>query len=199
MLIKTQERDNNTYYNISVEQEMKVILTERLMGWSDFDEVLVYTITIKTDSNSEDVASYQSSQDAKAELERFKNAWMNGDEEFEFAADDELRRKLNDIKMRRKKELEQEIERRKKELEQEIERFKQEHEQRHKELFEEVKEQVEFDRALTKFFCYAATFLTYGAVIHLGVKYIKAPLPLAVTGILAGVIGAALVSYAKKQ
>lgn len=199
MLIKTQERDNNTYYNISVEQEMKVILTERLMGWSDFDEVLVYTITIKTDSNSEDVASYQSSQDAKAELERFKNAWMNGDEEFEFAADDELRKKLNDIKMRRKKELEQEIERRKKELEQEIERFKQEHEQRHKELFEEVEEQVEFDRALTKFFCYAAMFLTYGAVIHLGVKYIKAPLPLAVTGILAGVIGAALVSYAKKQ
>lgn len=81
----------------------------------------------------------------------------------------------------------------------EFEKFKQEYEQRHKELFEEVKEQVEFDRALTKFFCYAATFLTYGAVIHLGVKYIKAPLPLAVTGILAGVIGAALVSYAKKQ
>ena len=85
----------------------------------------------------------------------------------------------------------------------EFEKFKQEYEQRHKELFEEVKEQVkeqvETDRALTKFFCYAATFLTYGAVIHLGVKYIKAPLPLAVTGILAGVIGAALVSYAKKQ
>lgn len=188
MLIKTQKRDNNTYYNISVEQEMKVIMTERRIGWSDFDEILVYTITIKTDSNSEDVASYQSRQDTEAELERFKSAWMNCDAEFEFAADDELRKKLSDIKMRRKKELEQEIE-----------RFKQEREQKRREMFEEVKEQVEFDRALTKFFCYAATFLTYGAVIHLGVKYIKAPLPLAVTGILAGVIGAALVSYAKKQ
>lgn len=199
MLIKTQKRDNNTYYNISVEQEMKVMMAERRMGWSDSDEILVYTITIKTDSSSENVASYQSRQDAEAELERFKNAWMNGDEEFEFAADDELRKKLNDIEMRRKKELEQEVERRKKELEQEIERFKQEREQRCSERLEELKEQAEFDRGLTKFFCYAATFLTYGAVIHLGVKYIKAPLPLAVTGILAGVIGAALVSYAKKQ
>ena len=188
MLIKTQKRDNNTYYNISVEQEMKVMMAERRMGWSGSDEILVYTITIKTDSSSENVASYQSRQDAEAELERFKNAWMNGDEEFEFAADDELRKKLNDIEMRRKKELEQEIE-----------RFKQEREQRCSERLEELKEQAEFDRGLTKFFCYAATFLTYGAVIHLGVKYIKAPLPLAVTGILAGVIGAALVSYAKKQ
>lgn len=88
------------------------------------------------------------------------------------------------------------------ELEQEIEKFeklKQEREQKRREMLEEAKEQAEFDRALTKFFCYAATFLTYGAVIHFGVKYIKAPLPLAVTGILAGVIGAALVSYAKKQ
>lgn len=187
MLIKLQKGRGGAYYNIKDVQKMKVI-TERHMERSNFDGVLTYTIMINADSHTEYVASYQSKQDAEAELERFKNAWMNGDEEFEFAADDELRKKLNDIKMRRKKELEQEIE-----------RFKQEHEQRHKELFEEVKEQVEFDRALTKFFCYAATFLTYGAVIHLGVKYIKAPLPLAVTGILAGVIGAALVSYAKKQ
>ena len=191
MLRKAQKRDNNTYYNISVEQELKVILTERLMGWSDFDEILVYTITIKTGSNSEDVASYQSRKDAEAELERFKNAWMNGDAEFEFAADDELVKKIDDIKEQRAKELEQEIEK--------FEKLKQEREQKRMERLEELKEQAEFDRGLTKFFCYAATFLTYGAVIHLGVKYIKAPLPLAVAGILAGVIGAALVSYAKKQ
>lgn len=187
MLIKLQKGRGGAYYNIKDVQKMEVI-TERHMERSNFDGVLTYTIMINADSHTEYVASYQSKQDAEAELERFKSAWMNGDAEFEFAADDELRKKLNDINMRRKKELEQEIE-----------RFKQEREQKRREMFEEVKEQVEFDRALTKFFCYAATFLTYGAVIHLGVKYIKAPLPLAVTGILAGVIGAALVSYAKKQ
>lgn len=190
MLIKTQERYNGAYCNIKDMQEMKVI-TERRMERSNFDGILVYTIMINADSKVGFVASYQSRQDAEAELERFKNAWMNGDAEFEFAADDELHKKINDIKMRRQKELEQEIKK--------FERLKQEREQKRMEMLEEVKEQAEFDRGLTKFFCYAATFLTYGAVIHLGVKYIKAPLPLAVTGILAGVIGAALVSYAKKQ
>ena len=187
MLIKTQKGRENAYYNIKDIQKMKVI-TERHMARRDFDGILAYTIMIEADSKIGYVASYQSRQDAKAELERFKNAWMNGDEEFEFAADDELVKKIDEAKtlLMIEKKLE-------------FEKFKQEHEQRHKELLEEVKEQAEFDRGLTKFFCYAAVFLTYGAVIHLGVKYIKAPLPLAVTGILAGVIGAALVSYAKKQ
>lgn len=107
---------------------------------------------------------------------------------FEFTTDDELVKKIDEA-----------YDQFKEERIQEIKEFKQKQEQRHKELLEQAKEQAETDRALTKFFCYAATFLTYGAVIHLGVKYIKAPLPLAVTGILAGVIGAALVSYAKKQ
>lgn len=187
MLIKLQKGRGGAYYNIKDVQKMEVI-TERHMERSNFDGVLTYTIMINADSHTEYVASYQSKQDAEAELERFKSAWMNGDAEFEFAADDELVKKIEEAKalFMIEKKLE-------------FEKFKQEYEQRHKEQFEEVKEQVEFDRALTKFFCYAATFLTYGAVIHLGVKYIKAPLPLAVTGILAGVIGAALVSYAKKQ
>lgn len=187
MLIKLQKGRGGAYYNIKDVQKMKVI-TERHMERSNFDGVLTYTIMINADSHTEYVASYQSKQDAEAELERFKSAWMNGDAEFEFAADDELVKKIEEAKalLMIEKKLE-------------FEKFKQEYEQRHKELFEQVKEQVETDRALTKFFCYAATFLTYGAVIHLGVKYIKAPLPLAVTGILAGVIGAALVSYAKKQ
>ena len=187
MLIKLQKGHGGAYYNIKDVQKMKVI-TERHMGRSNFDGVLTYTIMINADSHTEYVASYQSKQDAEAELERFKSAWMNGDAEFEFAADDELVKKIEEAKALLM--IERKLE---------FEKFKQEYEQRHKEQFEEVKEQVEFDRALTKFFCYAATFLTYGAVIHLGVKYIKAPLPLAVTGILAGVIGAALVSYAKKQ
>lgn len=187
MLIKLQKGRGGAYYNIKDVQKMKVI-TERHMERSNFDGVLTYTIMINADSHTEYVASYQSKQDAEAELERFKSAWMNGDTEFEFAADDELVKKIEEAKalLMIEKKLE-------------FEKFKQEYEQRHKELLEEVKKQAEFDRALTKFFCYAATFLTYGAVIHLGVKYIKAPLPLAVTGILAGVIGAALVSYAKKQ
>ena len=187
MLIKLQKGRGGAYYNIKDVKKMKVI-TERHMERSNFDGVLTYTIMINADSHTEYVASYQSKQDAEAELERFKSAWMNGDAEFEFAADDELVKKIEEAKalLMMEKKLE-------------FEKFKQEYEQRHKELFEEVKEQAEFDRGLTKFFCYAATFLTYGAVIHLGVKYIKAPLPLAVTGILAGVIGAALVSYAKKQ
>lgn len=187
MLIKLQKGRGGAYYNIKDVQKMKVI-TERHMERSNFDGVLTYTIMINADSHTEYVASYQSKQDAEAELERFKSAWMNGDTEFEFAADDELVKKIEEAKalLMIEKKLE-------------FEKFKQEYEQKHKELFEQVKEQVETDRALTKFFCYAATFLTYGAVIHLGVKYIKAPLPLAVTGILAGVIGAALVSYAKKQ
>lgn len=187
MLIKLQKGRGGAYYNIKDVQKMKVI-TERHMERSNFDGVLTYTIMINADSHTEYVASYQSKQDAEAELERFKSAWMNGDAEFEFAADDELVKKIEEAKalLMIEKKLE-------------FEKFKQEYEQRHKELLEEVKKQAEFDRALTKFFCYAATFLTYGAVIHLGVKYIKAPLPLAVTGILAGVIGAALVSYAKKQ
>ena len=187
MLIKLQKGRGGAYYNIKDVQKMKVI-TERHMERSNFDGVLTYTIMINADSHTEYVASYQSKQDAEAELERFKSAWMNGDAEFEFAADDELVKKIEEAKVLLMME---------KKLE--FEKFKQEHEQRHNERLEAVKEQVEFDRALTKFFCYAATFLTYGAVIHLGVKYIKAPLPLAVTGILAGVIGAALVSYAKKQ
>lgn len=190
MLIKTQEKYNGAYCNIKDMQEMKVI-TERRMKRSNFDGILAYTIMIKADSHIRFVASYQSRQDSEAELERFKNAWMNGDTEFEFAADDRLHEEINYIHMQRQKELEQEIEK--------LEKLEQEREQKRREMLEEVKKQAEFDRGLTKFVCYAATFLTYGAVIHLGVKYIKAPLPLAVTGILAGVIGAALVSYAKKQ
>lgn len=190
MLIKTQKGRENAYYNIKDIQKMKVI-TERHMARRDFDGILAYTIMIEADSKIGYVASYQSKQDAEAELERFKNAWMNGDAEFEFAADDKLHEEINYIHMRRQKELEQEIEK--------FEKLKQEREQKRMERLEELKEQAEFDKGLTKFFCYAAAFLTYGAVIHLGVKYIKAPLPLAVAGILAGVIGAALVSYAKKQ
>lgn len=190
MLIKTQEKYNGAYCNIKDMQEMKVI-TERRMKRSNFDGILAYTIMINADSNVGFVASYQSRQDAEDELERFKNAWMNGDTEFEFAEDDELVKKIDDIKEQRAKELEQEIEK--------FEKLKQEREQKRREMLEEAKEQAEFDRALTKFFCYVAAFLTYGAVIHFGVKYIKAPLPLAVAGILAGVIGTALVSYAKKQ
>lgn len=56
------------------------------MERSNFDGVLTYTIMINADSHTEYVASYQSKQDAEAELERFKSAWMNGDTEFEFAA-----------------------------------------------------------------------------------------------------------------
>lgn len=182
MLIKLQEEKG--YLNIKAKDIKKMTIT----GDTVFGRIGIKRILIYTDSRIEYVARYQKKQDAEAELERFKSAWMNDDAEFEFAADDELVKKIEEAKalLMIEKKLE-------------FEKFKQEYEQRHKEQFEEVKEQVEFDRALTKFFCYAATFLTYGAVIHLGVKYIKAPLPLAVTGILAGVIGAALVSYAKKQ
>lgn len=182
MLIKLQEEKG--YLNIKAKDIKKMTIT----GDTVFGRIGIKRILIYTDSRIEYVARYQKKQDAEAELERFKDALTAGDEEFEFTTDDELVKKIDKAK-------DQFIE----EKTQEIEEFKQKHEQRHKELFEEVEEQVEFDRALTKFFCYAATFLTYGAVIHLGVKYIKAPLPLAVTGILAGVIGAALVSYAKKQ
>lgn len=102
MLIKLQEG----YLNIKNIKRM-TIAEENILCCSriGFEGILVYSIIIYTGSSTEYVARYQEKQDAEAELERFKCAWTAGDTEFEFAADDELTKRINDCKKQLKEEL----------------------------------------------------------------------------------------------
>lgn len=173
MLIKLQQEKG--YLNIKAKDIKRMIITKDRAFGLEFERILIYT-----DSSTEYVARYQEKQDAKAELERFKNALTAGDEEFEFTTDDELVKKFNEAH------------------EQYIKWKKQEYEQKHEELYEQVKEQVETDNALTKFFCYIGALLIFCLTTYAGSRCIESPQLLVSAGIIAGAIGEALISHAMK-
>lgn len=182
MLIKLQEKRG--YLNIK--DVKKLTIKEKTIAIG-FKYIPVYAIIIDTDSGTEYAARYQERQDAEAELERFKRAFTAGDAEFEFTTDEELVKKID--------EAEELFEREKK---QEFERCKQEHEQRHQELYEQVKEQIETDRAFTKFVCYIGALLIFCLTTYAGSRCIESPQLLVSAGIIAGAIGEALISHAMK-
>lgn len=173
MLIKLQEKKG--YLNIKPKDIKRMIITEDRAFGLGFKSILIYT-----DSSVEYVARYQKRQDAEDELERFKDALAAGDEEFEFTTDDELVKKIDEAH------------------EQFMREKKQEFEQKHQELYEQVKEQVEADNALTKFFCYIGAFLIFCLTTYAGSRCIESPQLLVSAGIIAGAIGEALISHAMK-
>ena len=184
MLIKLQEG----YLNIKKIKRM-TIAEENILCCSriGFEGILVYSIIIYTGSSTEYVARYQEKQDAEAELERFKRAWTAGDTEFEFAADDELTKRINDCK----KQLEEE-------LHKELIKERKEREQKYKEQYEQLTEQIEADNALTKFFCYIGALLIFCLTTYAGSRCIESPQLLVSAGIIAGAIGGALISHAMR-
>lgn len=183
MLIKLQEKKG--YLNIKNIKRM-TIAEENILSCSrvGFEGILVYSIIIYTGSNTEYVARYQEKQDAEAELERFKDAWTAGDTEFEFAADDELTKRINDCKKQLKEELHKELIKEQKERE-----------QKYKEQYEQLTEQIEAENALTKFFCYIGALLIFCLATYAGSRCIESPQLLVTAGIIAGAIGEALISH----
>lgn len=173
MLIKLQE--NRGYLNIKPNDIKRMIITEGRAFGLGFERILIYT-----NSSTEYVARYQNKRDAEAELERFKDALAAGDEEFEFTTDDELVKKIDEAEKLFIKE------------------EKQEFEQKHHEMYEQVKEQIEADNALTKFFCYIGAFLIFCLTTYAGSRCIESPQLLVSAGIIAGAIGEALISHAMK-
>ena len=173
MLIKLQEKKG--YLNIKPKDIKRMIITGDSAFGLGFKRILIYT-----DSSVEYVARYQERQDAEAELERFRDALAAGDEEFEFTTDDELVKKIDEAH------------------EQFMREKKQEFEQKHQELYEQVKEQIETDRAFTKFFCYIGAFLIFCLTTYAGSRCIESPQLLVSAGIIAGAIGEALISHAMK-
>lgn len=180
MLIKLQEKKG--YLNIKPKDIKRMIITKDRAFGLEFDRILIYT-----GSSTEYVARYQKRQDAEGELERFKNALTAGDEEFAFTTDDELVKKIDEAE---NQFMEETI--------QKLEGFKQEYEQKRKELYEQVKEQVETDNALTKFFCYIGALLIFCLTTYVGSRCIESPQLLVSAGIIAGAIGGALISHAMK-
>ena len=173
MLIKLQEKKG--YLNIKSKDIKGMIITKDRAFGLEFERILIYT-----SSSVEYVARYQEKKDAESELERFKDALTAGDEEFEFTTDDELVKKIDEAH------------------EQFIREKKQEFEQKHQELYEQVKEQVEADNALTKFFCYIGALLIFCLTTYVGSRCIESPQLLVSAGIIAGAIGEALISHAMK-
>ena len=163
-----------------------MIVTEDRAFGLGFKRILIYT-----DSSVEYVARYQGRQDAEAELERFKSALEAGDEKFEFTTDEGLIKKIDEAE---NQFVEETI--------QKIDGFKQECEQKQKELYEQVeeqmKEQIETDRAFTKFCCYIGAFLIFCLTTYAGSRCIESPQLLVSAGIIAGAIGEALISHAMK-
>lgn len=182
MLIKLQE--GKGYLNIK--DVKKITIKEKTIAIG-FNYIPVYAIIIDTDSDTEYAARYQERQDAEAELERFKDAWTAGDAEFEFTTDEELVKKIDEASERFRREEKQKFE-----------EFKQEQEQKHQELYEQVKEQVETDRAFIKFFCYIGALLIFCLTTYAGSRCIESPQLLVSAGIIAGAIGEALISHAMK-
>lgn len=173
MLIKLQEKKG--YLNIKPKDVKSMIIEKDKAFGLEFERILIYT-----NSSTEYVARYQKGQDAEAELERFKSALEAGDKEFEFTTDDELVKKVDEAeKMFIREE-------------------RQEFEQKHNELYEQVKEQVETDNALTKFFCYIGALLIFCLTTYAGSRCIESPQLLVSAGIIAGAIGGALISHAMK-
>lgn len=173
MLIKLQEKKG--YLNIKSKDIKRMIITKDRAFGLEFERILIYT-----SSSVEYVARYQEKKDAESELERFKDALTAGDEAFEFTTDDELVKKIDEAH------------------EQFIREKKQEFEQKHQELYEQVKEQVEADNALTKFFCYIGALLIFCLTTYVGSRCIESPQLLVSAGIIAGAIGEALISHAMK-
>ncbi len=173
MLIKLQEKKG--YLNIKPKDIKRMIIKKDRAFELEFERILIYT-----DSSTEYVARYQTRQDAEAELERFKDALAAGDEEFEFTTDEELVKKINEAH------------------EQFMREKKQEFEQKHQELYEQVTEQIETDRAFTRFFCYIGALLIFCLTTYAGSRCIESPLLLVAAGIIAGAIGEALISHAMK-
>lgn len=180
MLIKLQEKKG--YLNIKPKDVKSMIIEKDKAFGLEFDSILIYT-----DSSVEYVARYQKGQDAEAELERFKDALAAGDEEFEFTTDDELVKKIDEAENQFVTETIQKMD-----------GFKQEFEQKHKELYEQVKEQVETDNALTRFFCYIGALLIFCLTTYAGSRCIESPQLLVSAGIIAGAICGALISHAMK-
>ena len=173
MLIKLQEKKG--YLNIKPKDIKRMIIEKDRAFGLEFEHILIYT-----NSSTEYVARYQERQDAEAELERFKSALEAGDEEFEFTTDDELVKKIDEAEKLF------------------IREERQEFEQKHKELYEQVKEQVETDNALTRFFCYIGALLIFCLTTYAGSRCIESPQLLVSAGIIAGAIGGALISHAMK-
>ena len=177
MLIKLQE--NMGYLNIKPKDIKRMIITKDRAFGLEFERILIYT-----SSSTEYVARYQKGQDAEAELERFKSALEAGDKEFEFTTDDELVKKVDEAGELFVRET--------------IEKREREYEQKHQELYEQVNEQIEIDRAFTKFFCYIGALLIFCLTTYAGSRCIESPLLLVSAGIIAGAIGEALISHAMR-
>lgn len=180
MLIRLQEKKG--YLNIKPKDINRMIIEKDKAFGLGFESILIYT-----NLSTEYVARYQKRQDAEAELERFKSALEAGGKEFEFTTDDELVKKIDEAE---NQFVEKTI--------QKIDGFRQECEQKQKELYEQVEEQIETDRAFTKFFCYIGAFLIFCLTTYAGSRCIESPQLLVSAGIIAGAIGVALISHAMK-
>lgn len=180
MLIKLQEKKG--YLNIKPKDIKRMIIEKDRAFGLEFEHILIYT-----NSSTEYVARYQERQDAEDELERFKSALAAGDEKFEFTTDEELVKKIDEAE---NQFVEETI--------QKMDVFKQEFEQKHNELYEQVKEQVETDNALTRFFCYIGALIIFCLTTYAGSRCIESPQLLVSAGIIAGAIGGALISHAMK-
>lgn len=180
MLIKLQEKKG--YLNIKPKDIKRMIITKDRAFGLEFERILIYT-----SSSTEYVARYQKGQDAEAELEKFKSALAAGDEKFEFTTDEELVKKIDEAE---NQFVEETI--------QKMDVFKKEFEQKHKELYEQLEEQVDADNALTKFFCYIGALLIFCLTTYAGSRCIESPQLLVSAGIIAGAIGWALISHAMK-
>lgn len=180
MLIRVQKELENAYYNAKNIKKMEV--SEGEMGLQDYHIIRIYWIKVEIDDSTKYMARYLEEQDAVNELERFKAAVSNKDKEFEFTRCDKLEKRIAEAKKTA------------------VAMQKQRQEEKQKERNEriiEIKREIKARNRLKARICYALTFLIYGIAINAGVKYIKSPLALVTAGILAGVVGAAMISYAK--
>lgn len=180
MLIKRQEGLRTEYYNVKNIKEMGISKSQ--MGLEDHHTIDFYWVYVTTDGRTPYVARYLEEQDAVNELERFKAAVFNKDKEFEFTRCDKLEKRIVEAKETAIKMQKQ----RQKEKQEEM-----------KKRIAEIESEIEAENNLKTIGCYILTFLIYGIAINAGVKYIKSPLALVTAGILAGVVGAALIMYAK--
>lgn len=180
MLIKRQKGLRTEYYNVKDIKEMGISKSQ--MGLEDYHIIDFYWVYVTTDGRTPYVARYLEEQDAVNELERFKAAVLNKDKEFEFARCDKLEKRIVETKKTAIK----------------MQKQRQEEKQKEREMhIAEIKREIETENELKAIGCYISTFLIYGIAINAGVKYIKSPLALVTVGILAGVVGAALIMHAK--
>ena len=184
MLIKAQSEYDTACYQTEYTQEIRVVKKEIMLA--GYYVTPTYYITIDYNGYTMPIARYLEKLDADSEYARCIEAWHK-DEVFEFATDDKLLKKEEDLKEELKKEHE-------KSARQEL----QEMEDRIQKRCREIEDMERAERKIKKIFCCILIFIIYGIVIHIGTGLIKNPVMLAAVSIVVGVIGAAIAGAAKE-